>query len=133
MFIALSNEETKKLAEQSTPVCNLYSEEEKDANFAIYTSILGWYRKNKLTTQDKLSTSLKVLSELLGTSPNYFKIYEGKTGVWGLSWEISEHSPNNKFIIYYSNRGLSIELHPKFRKDMIQKLLINIKEKLVKK
>jgi hypothetical protein len=119
MFEPLSEKETKELTFCTCHIANLLH------NMAAYIPVPSWYRKHNLDP-NKITAHFNKLNELLGEH-TYGTHGEGKSRmlVWGRSWNATKY-PNNKFVVYCDNRGLSIELHPKFRKDQINKFLKTI-------
>lgn len=117
MFELLSKKETKELTYLTTHLANLAIED--------YSPIPSWYRKHNLDP-NKITTHFNKLKELLGEH-TYGTHGEGsRMLVWGRSWNITPTSPNNKFLVYCDKRGLSIEVHHKFRKDQISEFLTTI-------
>jgi len=125
-FTQLSNKETEELINKSIPINNFIH------NFSshqiIYQKLLGWLHNNNLKTTDYLKTRKEKLENLLALKFNFAKNYEYKTYAMGMTFDKGEHSPHNDFVLYYSNRGLSIEIHPKFRKDMLLGLIMQLNE-----
>jgi hypothetical protein len=123
MFKQLSVFETEELAKKSKPLANYVRFQPEG-----YAELLNWYSHNNLTTRNTLQEHIDKLINLLQRVPNYEKKYESKTYVWGFNWEL----PQNNFIVYYSNRGLVIEIDPKFRKSSIIPLVTALSDLLLK-
>lgn len=112
MFKQLSDSETEELIKQSKPLVNFVR-----FNPEGYSRLIGWYSHHNLTTRNTLQEHVDKLINLFQRVPNFNKRYESKTFVWGFDWN------SNKFVVYYSNRGLVIEIHPKFRKSQLSSLV----------
>lgn len=136
-FIILKKEEIKQLEHETIRVENLFTGMSKIQHEKCCHLILGiqfWYNTQKLTTKDSQKTHNKRLSQLLNNEPSYYVNYEYRNAVWGFSFENDEKiAPNNKVVIYHDKRGLSIQVHPKFRKDSIENLLKELFNLLVDK
>lgn len=118
----LSDNETKKLEDISIPIENVTQFREPYGT--ILMDIQSWYHANGLTANDTHRNMINKLSSLLGCKPNYNRLFEFKTSIWGFEWK------GEKFIICKSKRGTSILIEKKFRKDKIQNFLEELVEKL---
>lgn len=121
-LVKLTDNETKNLEDSSMPIENVTQFKEPYAT--ILMDIQSWYHANGLTANDTHRKMIDKLSSLLGFKPNYNRIFEYKTSIWGFEWE------GEKFIIYKSKRGTSILIHRKFRKDKLQNFLEELVEQL---
>lgn len=105
----------EELEQNTTPIENIA---QYNRGFdSYYFKINLWYNEHGLTTSSPQKHFVEKLSLLLGAKPNYFKKYEYRTAVWGFEWE------NEKFVLHRSERGLSILILPKFRKDKLKRFL----------
>lgn len=114
----LSKKETEELEQSTTPIENLTKYQIPYIEHLF--KIQSWYGVNGLTTNMSQKEFFIKLTELLGYKPLYYKRYEYRTAVWGFEWE------NEKFILYRSERGLSIQVLQKFRKDKLENFLIEL-------
>ncbi|AEO93567.1 gp308 [Bacillus phage G] len=113
----LSKERTRELEHTTEPIENftMYNERFKSQYFhKQYFRINSWFRVNGLTTNNTQGKFNEKLSELLGYKPLYYQQYEYKTAVWGFEWKSEE------FIMYRSERGLSIQIGKKFNKTKLE-------------
>jgi hypothetical protein len=96
--------------------------------------IQSWQNTHNLSVNDTQKILNNKLSELLLTKPAYYVTHEYRNALWGFYFDNNEKNiENNKFLIYHDKRGLSIQVHPKFRKDMIEQLLYELFNTLVDK
>ena len=65
------------------------------------------------------------LSQLLNLSPNYRYRGEYISDVYGLNWN------NEKFMIYYSQRGLTVQVNENFNNDLMETFLDELIDLLV--
>lgn len=111
----LSKKETKELAKIVTPIENLTGYQAP--YFEYLMKIQSWYRSHGLTTYDKQKDIVNKLSSLIGHNPLYHVRGEFYSAVWGFEWE------GQKFVLYRSARGTSIEVDQKFRKAKLEAFL----------
>lgn len=130
----LSKTETIRLEEESTPISNamndFYHSFPRTKNIPkevtdvqeMHYDILGWYSVHGFTTSTAMHKKVAALSELFGSRPSYHKTYNERHAVWGLE------SNGVKFVVYYSTRGLSIQIENRFQTDGLtaKKLLEDI-------
>lgn len=133
-LMQLSNKKTKELERITIPIENFMYQNGFDKEKLF--SLIGWYHSHGLRADEPVKYRKEKLIELLGVKPNYHVSYEFRSAVFGFEFIPNgvdkEHIPNNELVIYYSGRGLSIQLHPKFRKDMIINLIDFLSETLIK-
>jgi len=116
MFTKMKDKkEVKKLEDDTVPIealtgyGNGYNE--------YYFKINSWYREHGLTTSSAQKKFIEKLTQLFGQKPNYYRIFEYKTAVWGFEWQ------GEKVLIYRSERGLSIQLLSNFTPSKIKPFL----------
>lgn len=112
----LSKKETKELAKIVTPIQNLTGYQAP--YFEYIMKIQSWYRSHGLTTENKQKDIVDKLSTLVGYKPLYHVRGEFYSAVWGFEWE------GQKFVLYRSARGISIEVDEKFNKTKLEKFLV---------
>jgi hypothetical protein len=132
MFTKLSDEATKELELITIRIENVTPFEERRD---LHWSILNWYERHNVKING-FKKGEKVLTKLLGHTPNYKEHYEQETIVWGFEWIPvdfkKEECPNNIFTIYCTkDMGLTIQVHEKFNKDSLLPLFKLIHEKLL--
>jgi hypothetical protein len=132
MFTKLSNEATKNLENISIRIENVIPFQERKK---LHWSILNWYERHSVKV-DEFKKGEKVLTKLLGQTPNYHSQFETKTIVWGFEWlpegSNREDYPNNTCIIYYAKElGFTIQVHKDFNKASLLPLLKLIYQKLL--
>lgn len=122
----LTKEAAKKLSHEVTPYQNISRERLSYARLRISArdfKIQGWYHKHGLKANVRIMDHWKKLSELFGHKPLYYINFEYRNAVWAFEWE------REKFILYKSIRGTSIEVPPEFsvsKVDRFQKELITL-------
>lgn len=116
----LSIEETEELQLEVSPIDNF---ENISYNKYLF-KIQSWYRVHGLTTKNPQKDFFEKLSKIIGHKPVYYKQYEYRTGVWGFEWE------DQKFILYRSEKGTQIEILKEFKKDKLEKFLIEFSNML---
>lgn len=122
----LTNEEVSRLEKDSFPVENLVNGilfEKNDPYLMM--KIQRWYKSHGLSASKSQKRAWAKLIEIFGCHPNYYVTYEYENAVWGFDWN------GNKFILYKDERGLKIQVEPKFRKSLLYEFLIEIKNMLV--
>ncbi|MNO29216.1 hypothetical protein D3C76_191270 [compost metagenome] len=112
----LSKKETKELAKNVTPIENMTGYQAP--YFEHLMKIQSWYRSHGLTTNDKQKDIVDKLSNLIGYKPLYHARGEFYSAVWGFEWE------GQRFILYRSARGTSIEIDRKFKKTKLEEFLV---------
>lgn len=115
----LDKQYTKNLELITTPYGNLA----RRYNISFITgkdSIYKYcYKYNFKTTKEQKDFLINKL-----TKPSYHANYEYREAVWGLVFN------NNPFIIYYSEKGLSIQVEPNIEEKEFKKLLCSIRDYL---
>lgn len=135
-FELLTKEQTKYVANNATPIENKINEAQgffrrcgfiKDtATFNFQMDVTMWYHTHGLSANN-IKPHWKKLEELLNCKPAYYWTgAEFKNAVWGFSYD------DNKFLIYSSKRGLSIEVEDSFPAQKCIPLLKKLKELLVR-
>lgn len=100
----VSKERTKELEINTTPVVNLFWGAGTDEQLhKKYFDIVTFIYNHGFTTLDSVYVRVNKISELLGFKQNYYVNYEYRSAVWGLKWKGQE------FVIYYSNKGFSVQ------------------------
>jgi hypothetical protein len=125
----LSKEETKSLEHRTVPYEHIRAEGFRNKAYTQMfhlqreIKIVEWYHYHGLEACGSIYLKWRKLTELFGYKPSYYVSYEYKNAVWGFEWE------GEKFLIYESIRGLSIQILPTFMKkklERFQKELIRI-------
>lgn len=145
VWTPLSREEIKDLEHNTTPIENIWN----GVCFLLPTTfpynnkpfgaiqrlrlvnkkinLLGWYHKQGLTTRTPIKDHWKKMTQLLGYAPSCYPVYEYRNALWGFEWE------NNKVLLYYSIKGLSIQVPTDFNKKKVEKLIDFLIHKLRRK
>lgn len=132
IFEVLTKKEAKHLEENSMHIMNVYKYRfGRDKLF----DVVSWYHYHGIDANSSLFKKVNKVSELLGHKQLYYITYSDKNAVWGFKWipdgYNEENCPHNEFIIYYSKRGMQIQLHPKFRKDLVDDFISFLHKLLV--
>lgn len=132
-LMQIDNRKTRELELISEPIENILFNDKKYANSTNKLfQITGWIHFHGMDANDPQKKHLEKLIALLNYKPNYKAQYLYRNAVWGLFWETNlENTENNKFIIYKSKKGTSIQLHPEFRKDMIEQFVDELHDLLL--
>jgi len=122
MLIQLSKRETKELELNSTRIENtLFNEKSFYSTEVINNAhqlLLSWEHTQGLDANSSEKVKTAKLSELLGYKPNYHMTTFVRNAVWGFRFG----DINNKFLIYHSKRGLTLQIHPNFDGNEIENL-----------
>jgi len=120
----LTKEAAKKLSHNVIPYQNISRERLSRLRItARDLKIQGWYHKHGLKANVRIMDHWKKLSELFGHEPLYYINFEYRNAVWAFEWM------GEKFILYKSIRGTSIEVPPEFsvsKIDRFQRELITL-------
>jgi hypothetical protein len=121
-LVRLSNKETEEVEYIARPLETfVYSDWVEE-----YKKFLHWYGNFALRAKPNINEINQSMSEMLGAPPNYYRNYEFRYALWGFSWRLENVNPNNKLIITSSKKGVNINMHPKFRLNMIGDFLMEL-------
>jgi len=124
-LMQLSKKETKDLEWNSTPIEQfILTQQNKKLNKKLMI-LTSWIHTHGLNGNDLMKKRKDTLSQLLKLSPNYRTRGEYVSDVYGLIWN------NEKFIIYYSQRGLTVQVNDKFDNNLMENFLDELMELLV--
>jgi hypothetical protein len=136
-LIPLKKDEIKQLELVTYRVENCYNNMASDTYKKCWQYMMGiqtWHDAQHISVNDTQKKLNNKLSQLLNNKPAYYVNYEYRNAVWGFYWDTGkENTENNKFLIYHDRRGLSIQLHKQFRKDMAEQFLQELFDVLVDK
>ncbi len=124
-LVQLSKKETKDLEWDSTPIQQIILNQQNkilDNKLMILTSFI---HTHGLNARDLIKKRKDKLSQLLNFTSNYRSKGEYVSDIYGLSWN------NEKFIIYYSKRGLTIQVNNRFDNSLMEKFLDELTDLLV--
>ena len=125
-LIQLSQKETKDLEWNSTPIEQFILTQQKNKKLNNKLMILtSWIHTHGLNANDLMKKRKDKLSQLLNFSSNYRSKGEYISDVYGLSRN------NEKFMIYYSQRGLTVQVNENFNNDLMEKFLDELIDLLV--
>lgn len=75
---------------------------------------------------DSFPKRVDFYSQCFGGRPSFYEMYEYKNAVWGFEIDAVP------FCVYYSKKGLSIEVHPVATKNQLYKIMKAIHQRIVK-
>lgn len=135
-FILLSKQETKELEKNvialgSESIVNILNDKQYRLRIKRNLLLSEWQHSQGVDVNG-VKKSWDLLIKLLNTKPTYYANYDCKNAIWGFGWRL-DNNIDNKFIIYLSARGLTIEIHPNFEKNMIDNFLDELINTLVNK
>lgn len=134
-LIPLPKQETKLLVQDTYDIDNSLNSVD-DSTYRLRTmrlSLLQSWRDSHNLPANNVKIHWNFLTNLFNVKPYYnYRDYEYKNAIWGFGWKLDQNS-NNKFILYKSIRGLSVELHENFDVTMIDDFLDELINLLVNK
>jgi len=88
--------------------------------FDEYMNVLGWYHiHDDIDANTSINIIWKKLEEQLGCPPVSFPTYEYRNALWAFSWK----NKNNIVLLYFSKKGMNLQVNEKFMKKEIKPLL----------
>jgi hypothetical protein len=111
----LSKKETENLESSTVPI-ECITDYGK-SHMKYYFKIQFWYNIYNIKISVPQKKIVEKLSYLLGYKPLYSRNYYYRTSVWGFEWK------NEHFVLYFSERGLQIQVKNDFQKDKLEDFL----------
>lgn len=121
MFTQITKKRVKELEVTTTPYMNRFynspedceemTDEHKDRLRHNSHEFHNWYNEDFDLMYSSLYKCVDYISRKIGFKQNYYVSYWQRNAVWGFMWE------DHECILYYSNRGLSLQV-PKNMKQL---------------
>ena len=122
----LTKEDAKNLETNSRNVGNFltYELHEKLKNILyLEKGLQGWYREYNISA-GSFKAKIPKLTEIFNTKPNFYVNYLSRYAVWGFEWQ------DQKFLIYVSKRGLTIQIAYNFDLSLLEQFLLELRDQL---
>jgi hypothetical protein len=101
----------------------------KKFDFDLYMSVQMWYHYvDGIDANSTLKQKTKVFSDLIGFTPSLYPMHTHRNTLWCFYFNDEE----NVVLIYYDVTGQKIQLGPDFDLNLIDDMLIEVKNRLYK-
>ena len=124
-LVQLSKKETKDLEWDSTAIEQIICAQQNKILNNKLMILTSFIHTHGLNAADLIKKRKAKLSQLLNCTCNYRIKGEYLSDVYGLSWN------NQNFVIYYSKRGLTIQVNNKFDISLMEKFVDKLIDLLV--
>ena len=123
-FTMMDKSDTLTLREDAEPIERFDMHKVNLEHPMLYSQLQAWYKTHKIIAGSH-ELKKKKITEILGEKPHFNPVGEFKNALWGLKWH------ENPVLLYSSQKGTSIEVMPKFPKEDVAKLLMDLRDLLM--